>query len=292
MSLAHPEAANTMISETFEVFHVQDQVKTEKTLYHYHDFYEIHCTLAGSGDFFLDGHEYTLTPGTILLVHYNDLHRIVKQTSEVFERTYIFVTPKYLALLSTPKSNLQNCFKSFNQKHSRVLQTDTETLRSYLSPLEEPPKNCFGGDILYNQAFLNLMIYLNNLCLSEEDLVQPKETTTSPLIRDLMDYASENLAQDLSLDRVSEAFFADKFYLSREFKRQTGFTFHQYVLKKRLLYSKELLRQTGSSSEIYPQCGFGSYTHFLRSFKKEFNMTPKEFLKADKEQKFVYFDHH
>ncbi|MGC3658025.1 AraC family transcriptional regulator, partial [Enterococcus faecalis] len=36
-----------MISDQYEIFHVKDMVSPVKTIYHYHDFYEVHCTLKG-----------------------------------------------------------------------------------------------------------------------------------------------------------------------------------------------------------------------------------------------------
>ena len=62
-----PSVANTMISDRFEVFLVDDFVSEENTLYHYHDFYEIHCTLEGEGVFYVDNHEYHLRPGLSLI---------------------------------------------------------------------------------------------------------------------------------------------------------------------------------------------------------------------------------
>ena len=43
------QSADTMINDRFEAFHIKDIVEENNTLYHYHSFYEIHCTLKGSG---------------------------------------------------------------------------------------------------------------------------------------------------------------------------------------------------------------------------------------------------
>ena len=284
------QAANTMLSNTFEIFHVKDEVKADKTLYHYHDFYEINCTLDGESIFYLDGKEYHLKPGSILFIHYNDLHRLVKQTTAKLERTYIFVTAEYLKKHTSSQSPLEQCFKAFGQPHSQVLDSDVNELRHYLKRFDEPPSQDFGADLLYHQAFIELMVFFNRLAIRQAKNVLPIETANSVLIQDLMIYVSNNLANDLSLDTVAQTFFHSKYYLSREFKRQTGFTFHQYVLKKRLLYSKQLLRKNKLATEVYLACGFRSYTHFLRSFKQEFDMTPKEFIK--KESTFIQFEHH
>lgn len=285
-----PEIANTMISDRFELFHVADYVQPTKTTFHYHDHYEIHCTLSGIATFFLDGSEYTLTPGTVLLIHYNDLHRIVNQSSTFFERVYLFVTPRFLQSRSTPTSNLEACFKSMGGA-SRVLKLDVDTLRDYLKPLDQSPAKTFGADILFENHLLNFLIFLNQVVLSQDAIATPKNTIKNKTIRDLIEYINDHLDGDLTLDTIAETFFTNKYYISREFKKQTGFTFHTYVLKKRLLFSKQLLRQFESASEVYRQCGFNSYTHFLRCFKQEFHLTPKEFLAKEKQVDFVQYDH-
>ncbi|MGM0255565.1 AraC family transcriptional regulator [Enterococcus sp. AZ093] len=42
---------NTMISDQYEIYHVKDIVSQNKTVYHHHDFYEIHATLEGEAIF-------------------------------------------------------------------------------------------------------------------------------------------------------------------------------------------------------------------------------------------------
>lgn len=41
------EQVNTMVSDQYEIYHVKDVVSQNKTIYHHHDFYEIHATLKG-----------------------------------------------------------------------------------------------------------------------------------------------------------------------------------------------------------------------------------------------------
>jgi len=62
-------------------------------------------------------------------------------------------------------------------------------------------------------------------------------------------------------------------------------------MKKKLLYAKQLLKTYQSSNLVYNQCGFASYPHFLKAFKKEFSMTPKEFLAKNKENQKIHYEH-
>lgn len=281
---------NTMLSDQYEIYHVKDNVNDDKTVYHYHDFYEVHATIEGVATFYLDNQQFDITPGTVLLIHYNDLHRIIKQSTDYCERVYIFLTEKFLQDRSTEWTNLEACFHPIGEQRSKVLQLKPEKLHELLQFVDEKPtQEAYGSDILYEQHLVNYMLYLNQLV--EEDT---QESQTSPVIQnerivEMIRYISENLSFPLTLEEMENTFYVSKYYITREFKKHTGFTFHQFVLKKKLLYAKQLLKQYKNSSDVYSKCGFNSYPHFLKAFKKEFGITPKEFLKHANENSPIKF---
>lgn len=59
------------------------------------------------------------------------------------------------------------------------------------------------------------------------------------------------------------------------FKKVTGYSPHQYVLKLRIEESKRLFRENEmTASEIAIHLGFNDQSHFTRHFKKIIGMTP------------------
>jgi AraC-like DNA-binding protein len=288
----HKQSADTMINDRFETFHVKDIVEENNTLYHYHSFYEIHCTLKGSAVFFIDGGEFPLEPGTIILIPPNVLHRIVHQTSDFFERTYLYINASYLSALSTNQTDLTACFRSNGGINSRILSINPRNLDQLLRPLRKITDSNYGTDLLYQNRLIEFLIALNTIAYREkEPLFLSDSLYTNKDILAAITYINQNLTANLSLETVSKALYMSPYSLSRTFKKETGVTFHTYVLKKRLLKSKEILRQTRNASETYEICGFKSYTHFLRCFKQEFQLTPKEFLKAEAQNQFIRFEH-
>lgn len=274
---------NTMISDQYEIYHVKDVVDQSQTLYHYHDCYEIHATLEGEAVFYIDGEQFDIKAGTILLIPSNKMHRIVRQNSDYFERVYIFVTPFFLKQYSTSKSNLESCFGNYGLGEAKVLETSATELRKYLKFIyPEETGESFGLDITFEQVLVQYLIYLNRLVLSNDRELSPKVNSTNQRIDEMIKYISEHLSEDLTLERMEKDFYISKYHITREFKKHTGYTFHQFVLKKRLLYSKYLLREKKNANLVFMECGFVSYPHFLKAFKKEFNMTPKEFLNLSK----------
>ena len=95
-------------------------------------------------------------------------------------------------------------------------------------------------------------------------------------IEEILKYINNNLSEDLSILILSDKFFISKYYLMHKFKKETGYTLHNYVLQKRLLMAKELIKSGESVTKASLQCGFKDYSSFLRSFKKMFNTTPRD----------------
>jgi AraC-like DNA-binding protein len=67
------------------------------------------------------------------------------------------------------------------------------------------------------------------------------------------------------------------------FKKETGFTLYSYIQKKRAIRASDLLKNGLPAGEVCSLCGFGDYSTFVRTFKKEFNVPPKQYYKNNKQ---------
>lgn len=278
-----------MISGHFETYHVDNAVIEHANL-HYHDFHEINCVLSGTGVFHLGGTEYLTEPGTVTFVRRNDLHNIVKQSSEYYERAYIHIREEFLESRSSEHTNLSLVFTKNGKPTSQVIRVDPGWLRDQISRLDDEGAGGYGADLVREDRLIEFMIELNKAVFDAENAVIPHDLPVSSLISAVMGYVADNLDGDLSLDAVANRFFISKFYLSRQFKANTGLNFHQFTVKKRLLHSKDLLITRGNAQDIYRNAGFSSYTHFLRCFKDEFGMTTKEFIRKSRNPEVVHFE--
>ncbi|EKA13662.1 AraC family transcriptional regulator [Enterococcus sp. GMD1E] len=172
------------------------------------------------------------------------------------------------------------------------MQIEQEVLKQKLSFIDHPPdKKIYGEDIKYEQALVEYLIFLNQVVQKEESAQEQNAVVPNERVEQMLQYISKNLSHPLSLEEMEKQFFVSKYHITREFKKYTGFTFHQYVMKKKLIYAKHLLREYRSSSAVYSKSGFSSYPHFLKAFKREFGITPKEFLKRDTQKQLVHYEH-
>lgn len=276
-----PVFVSTMTSDRFEVFHSFVHVEDGLRL-HTHDHYEINCILDGSGEFQIEGESIRSEPGSVLMINPGVVHNVVRQTSDRYERVYLHINTAFLRSLATAHTDLESCFRtSSGTPINRVLTMNPSQLRGLMQPLLRPPSAQFGDDLRYGGHFIEAMVRLNELVRADQGttitLPEP-EFHYAPVVTAALRYIDEHLAEELSLGIIADRCAANKYHLSRTFKKEIGLTIGRFVQQRRLQRSKRLLAQIGSPKRIYRQCGFKSYTHFLRCFQQEFGMTTSEYI--------------
>jgi AraC-like DNA-binding protein len=94
-------------------------------------------------------------------------------------------------------------------------------------------------------------------------------------------YIEKNIKNPLSLEQISEGVGVSKFYLNRIFSALTGQTLMNYVNRRKLVSSlHELLYTKMHIVDISEEYGFSFESAFIRSFKREFGITPDIFRKT------------
>lgn len=94
----------------------------------------------------------------------------------------------------------------------------------------------------------------------------------------LIQYVDAHFTEDMSREHLSELFYFDQDYITRIFKKETGMSFKNYVIEKRLRLAKDLLLDTDEPINMISQkVGYDNYSYFTRLFKKSFGVTPVEF---------------
>ncbi|MCR5670332.1 MAG: response regulator [Butyrivibrio sp.] len=94
----------------------------------------------------------------------------------------------------------------------------------------------------------------------------------------LLQYVDNHFTEEMSREQLSEMFYFDPDYITKIFKRQTGMSFKNYVIEKRLSMAKRLLEETDDQiHDIALKVGYDNYSYFTRLFKKSYGLTPVEF---------------
>lgn len=281
-SISTEKVKKGYLNEDFHFFNLKDQKKNEFET-HYHDFNKIIIFISGQVTYIIEGKSYTLKPWDILLVGKNDLHLPIISSTTPYERIILWLNPLFLEEHHKDNCNLLNCFQLATEKKLNLIRLNRmniTSLKQNLSDLEESIKDkAFGSYILKNALFLQLMVKINRLFLETSFGESIEDIKYDPRIENILSFINLNLQEDLSIDVISEKFYLNKYYLMHLFKQETGYTLHNYIQKKRVIRAAELLRSGLQAGEVCSLCGFGDYSTFVRTFKKEFNLSPKQYCK-------------
>ena len=270
-----------MVNQDYELFYYKDQQMKNISLHH-HDFFEVYFFLDGQVYYQIEGRNYHLSPGDILLVNHKELHQaLIENSDHYYERYVLWINKEYLKSLSTKETDLTRCFLDSRKK--TLLRTSLENqqlVRSILDKLRQLDRyKGIGQDLLPSIYMGELMVALNQMSFRKEEILEP-HVKKNQLIESLLAYISEHLEEELTIDDLADAFYISKYHLSREFKKYTGTTLYRYVVQKRLILAKDLILEGHPITTVFSRCGFGDYSNFFRAFKNEYAMTPKEFLKT------------
>lgn len=114
------------------------------------------------------------------------------------------------------------------------------------------------------------------------------EMALTGLIHKVKQYIEEHYQEKISLNLLADHFYISPEHLSREFSRQMGLTFTQYLKETRLFKATYALLFTQFKVEqIAYNHGFSSYHNFNRQFKEQFHLTPKQYRLKYQQNKVV-----
>ncbi len=86
--------------------------------------------------------------------------------------------------------------------------------------------------------------------------------------------------QDFSAVKLSREMCISHSQLNRKLNAITGLSISSYIFQIRMDYAKEcLLTSSKSIADIATSCGYDDNSHFTRSFKQAYGMTPSQFRK-------------
>ena len=106
---------------------------------------------------------------------------------------------------------------------------------------------------------------------------QIKSLYNKELMKMILKHIKENLDKDLNLNDLARLVHLSPFYLSRQFKNETGKNLKDYINYLRMEKSKNLLLETDYNILlISDKVGFNNVNYFSKVFKKYVGYTPGE----------------
>lgn len=275
------ESKRGYLLNSFEFFHIKDKKYLEFE-FHHHDFNKIIIFKSGKVTYLIEGKAYKLRPWDILLISNSDIHRPIIDAGVVYDRIVLWISPEFTTQNSDESCSLSSCFEiASSNKCSliRLASANVSELEFLASNIEKSIVSSeMGKRILQTSLLLQLLIFTNRITAKDTDVNIRQDVICDKKIEAILDYINSNLGKDLLIDDIASRFFLNKYYLMHLFKEQTGYSIHSYIVQKRLILARSLIKNGYSLSCASVECGFEDYSSFVKAFKKHYGVSPKNYI--------------
>lgn len=270
------ETRQYMVDPYFEFHHYYDEEPLSVPL-HQHTFYELYFFISGNVSYHIEGKDYHLLPGDILITNDMDIHGPVIMPGLPYERIVIWLSPEFFDALAPLGTPFRDFFIETASRDYRLIRPDPRSGRRLMDLCGQiadlKHDDAFGGKALYGARMIELLTYLGRAVQETPDLAMP-DVTEDERINRVLDYINARLTEDLSLKEISEAFYISDKYLCRRFRKYTGLSVYSYITKKRLITARNMIRDGAPVLTACMDSGFNDYSNFLKVFKREFGHLP------------------
>lgn len=228
--------------------------------------YQIVYTLSGTGLLQYNDREFALEAGSCFLIDCRKEHLYFTVGDEVWVHHGLQFN-----------GHQMNAFCDYLERNNSIavtLNNRDEINRLHEQLAAAAASKLASADFIINQLLTELLdhIILSNQLTSDAQL--------SPKIAEICNYIDGNYSNIRCIEDIARSCFISKFYMCREFKRQTGKTVGVYLTERRINAAKMLLLNSASGvSDIARASGFASENYFFSVFKKTEGITPLQYRK-------------
>ncbi|WP_139993761.1 helix-turn-helix transcriptional regulator [Paenibacillus paridis] len=248
---------------------------------HYHDYYELYYMLSGQRIYFIRDRSYSIEQGDLVFIHKHELHKTMQTGDAAHERFVIHFDDAMIGRLAGIHADL--LLSPFRQA-SPILRLPRQEqlavdqlMRRMLAEIRDRPAGC---ELYPPHAITELLLLAARYMEKHEPAPPHHATPMHAKISEIIRYINAHFGEPLRLNGLAGQFFISPYYLSRMFKKITGFAFSDYVILTRIKEAQRLLRETSSSiTDIAASVGFDNFSHFGKTFKKITRLSPREYRK-------------
>lgn len=104
-----------------------------------------------------------------------------------------------------------------------------------------------------------------------------EESHYSPVVKECCVFVKDHVYDRIKVADVAEAVHFSTSYVSHRFQEEVGMTLENYIRMLKIRESRLLLHSNMPIAAIAATLGFSSQSHFTVAFKKETDLTPKQF---------------
>lgn len=169
---------------------------------------------------------------------------------------------------------------------------DAQTLRAFYQDFMQLVYHVTEGNetVLHNlfrlpedfESYRNGMKSVENMkklihLVAQNMETQPELLDQKGLVEKMVRYINDNLSTELRRDDIAAHVNFSPDYMTRIFKKETGTTIKEYIIRQKMQTAKSLLTTTRLPvSFIAAKVGYCNFSHFSYTYKKEMGITPQD----------------
>jgi AraC-like DNA-binding protein len=241
---------------------------------HYHSDFQIQLVYSGGGDCHINGTQYKIHQGTIIVVPKGSFHdfRVTNPKGmKTVEAKFVSSDPAMETIISQLEFPMEDDGTIFNIMSRIVLEGQRRT---------------FYYKEMSNSLLLECIFLMFRMTHHAPDSVfetsswnrSEPEKHTEDLLGLVDNYIAKNIQIKISPADIAAACGYNQDYLYRFIRKKTGVSTIRYINQKKFDRAKELIIHTELSlSEISWNLGFETLQYFSRFFKDHAGIPPSEY---------------
>ena len=266
------------VGEETEFFLQRNIPGTMACTAHIHSAVELLYIKEGSFTAVLDGADFDLDEGDLILFCSNAIHHVFAKNSLSSRYYVIKIPPSIFPEMSGRETGAEYVMRfALQHKGGKCLWTAAELAVSPLLPIlqtlvQEYESKTYAFDFAMKLKIMELLLTI----LREDHLKdeQPQSRMTE-MIYQVVLYVRQHFAEDISEQKLAHDLGLSYSYFSRNFKKVTGLTFKQYLNRTRINHAEQLLLTSHLSvSEVATRCGFNNISYFISVYRSLKGETP------------------
>jgi AraC-like DNA-binding protein/quercetin dioxygenase-like cupin family protein len=249
--------------------------------FHWHDFCEISYIEKGYGSYFVNGKEYNLKKGDLIIFNNVEPHGWRIESDTILITVLEFSTQlvanlnyKYLESFISRGSNFKNKIDG-SDKSAKEIYTMIEEI------YDESKSNTSACKLLILSDILRILALLIKYYESDDNSDDEPNSLTDKKknierLENAFNYINKNFSKKLALKEVAKSVYMSESYFSSYFKKVANISFMDYVTNLRLKKATQLISTTDKAMcEIATESGFNNMANFYRIYKKHIGELPR-----------------
>lgn len=253
----------------------EDEGAQSRIMHSHEDYLEIILICSGSGEYLIGGEKRKVTKGDVIIYNSRVVHDEASDPDIPIRRYCCAIENIGIeglrdnALIGDSETPIYA-----SGEYDGAIEKIFETMYSLLT----------SGSNVAEEACHYLVLSLLSLTweiIHHDDEKVGEDLEDVNVLGDrIKNYINAHFKEDLTLQMLADAMRISPYYLSHVFKKRTGYSPMQYVLRRRIGEAQTLLISTEHSiTKIAGMVGYSNLSHFNAIFTKHVGLSPSKYRK-------------